>query len=378
MTDLVRPHWPCFMLYPIPNVADESFVNEVLLHQVRRSIFLGFGRQRFVIAEMQDAGVAHFLAEYLLDPNKYEADPNFGGYLQMREGVLRLKGLLWRDSQRIKIIPSPVTIEDFYACGGQLPKHKFVKNAPVKGESKKAEGAAPAGKEDRTTPSKSFPKGVCQTCGSTDHFTRHCDGSGPASNDANHSTEEPPVGKSPFKRERDIKEENSPPKKSFPKGACQKCGSTDHFTRHCDGSGAAETANTSAKKEEEAVTPVPEKRRKEEQEHPHQKAKEEWVSPKKAETPSPAKTFPKGACQKCGSTDHFTRHCDGGASAPTETPHPKKTEEKTGVEKPPVAVSPPKREKEVKEGNSAAKKTFPKGACQKCGSEDHFTRHCDA
>ncbi|EAN80745.1 hypothetical protein, conserved, partial [Trypanosoma cruzi] len=44
----------CFMVYPLPSVADESFLNVIFDGGVCRSVFAGFGPRRFALVELRD------------------------------------------------------------------------------------------------------------------------------------------------------------------------------------------------------------------------------------------------------------------------------------------------------------------------------------
>ncbi|CBZ11860.1 conserved hypothetical protein [Leishmania major strain Friedlin] len=49
---------PSFLVYPVPSIADASFLQIIFCNTVRRSLFLGFGRTRFAVAELTSAAVA--------------------------------------------------------------------------------------------------------------------------------------------------------------------------------------------------------------------------------------------------------------------------------------------------------------------------------
>ncbi|KAK7194833.1 hypothetical protein NESM_000403900 [Novymonas esmeraldas] len=264
----------CFLVHPVPSIADESFLQTIFCGTVQRSAFLGFGRGRFAIAELtsataaaaavdalarveaveqrdggrddgtapatasalemlssDDAALEHAtLADLFTVPpppsstaataaaltQQQQQQQSCSGDGDAAPDLSHLRHLFWR-GQPVRVVVSGVNISDFYASGGVVPQHqperrggRGHRNTDNTHSNTKVDDAEPeqadavdtttaiatAGDVDaapstssasarrETTKTQSFPKNCCQRCGSADHFTRHCDGSGAGSGDA--------------------------------------------------------------------------------------------------------------------------------------------------------------------------------------------------
>ncbi|RNF04187.1 hypothetical protein TraAM80_05292 [Trypanosoma rangeli] len=234
----------CFMVYPLPTVADESFLNVVFDGGVRRSVFAGCGSRRFALVELQDDACAEAVAlalgtaplspytnsstiatsrgdiaeedrtlEELFRAHVAAAEKKSGTDVPNADTVAKggatpsciahLNRLRFRDTP-IHVLPSPIALEEIYSCGGQLPQHLHKNKAntdrPHERAGKKplrqkrhrtpAEGAAISSGEPAVTAEGRQGRGggatassavdACGRCGSTDHFTRHCNADGRA------------------------------------------------------------------------------------------------------------------------------------------------------------------------------------------------------
>lgn len=249
----------CLLVHPLPSIADESFLSVLFHNCVARSMFFGFGRRRFAIAELNsDEAVGNVLTA--LSTTEDEAEeaeeekqsrlPPSSALAEVDDATLEnmtlsdmftpalrppqhpssasttsaaaeqssaaapldmrhLRHLVWRNGYRVEVQVSPVSIEDFFRSGGVVPQHQeatrkkrdkkqqsslsLCDGEAVEGETEMAletsgrtgnTGSSASGPprqvEERVKKLKLFPSDCCQKCGSPDHFTRRCDGSGPA------------------------------------------------------------------------------------------------------------------------------------------------------------------------------------------------------
>lgn len=354
---------PSFLVYPLPSIADETFLQLIFRQHVKRSLFFGFGRSRMAVVEVSSADVAQAvltamaggataeashqaakkakkeetteaeaerdvtdmtLADMFAAPTTIGDADNHSDQRDVHNTVLavntsedfsHLPCLAYR-GRPVHVVVSGVRVADFYAGGGAVPEKHEDKEERSNAKKKARKEKAPKEDDDATpvvprAPKVSaFPKNACQKCGSLDHFTRNCDGSGAAS-----AAAEPPAGTEGVDSAAPSSSAPAPAASaaavsaarsaaSFPKECCQKCGSPNHFTRHCDGSGAAATAHTATPSVAAAVSAP-------------QLPVEEVVRTAPAPMPRPAGAAPapvvqrtsKDQCKHCGSDSHLSRHC---------------------------------------------------------------------
>ncbi|ESL07070.1 hypothetical protein TRSC58_05247 [Trypanosoma rangeli SC58] len=158
----------CFMVYPLPAVADESFLNVIFDGGVRRSVFAGYGPRRFALVELQDDAFAEAVSlalgpaplsphtngsttatsrgdhaeedrtlEELFRAHVTAAGKNSGTDVPNADTVAKdgvtpsciahLDRLRFRDTP-ICVLPSPIALEEIYSCGGQLPQPRQKNN----------------------------------------------------------------------------------------------------------------------------------------------------------------------------------------------------------------------------------------------------------
>lgn len=340
------------LLYGVPSVADRSFVETVFQTKaIGRCLFFGFKEQRTVIAELLDKTEAREILSALRLPaavflgestSKMEAKIEemvrgvSSSTRRVEEDVLQewrlsLTGAANEDNSladyclgydargespglettpteahgskycylhflrfrrdRVHVSWSPLAVDAFYQSGGVVPEHAPNKKAEkrtrsndnerdgVKGLRKKypndkekdtsgetADALTVSNQDDVSKSNatgvkvqKQFSKDCCQKCGSPNHFSRHCDGSGPGeastvtataenNNTPSHSEStsvtkggagrgsNDPVGEDRTRRQTEpvaVAVTGNTVKKPFGKDQCQFCGSKDHFSRHC-------------------------------------------------------------------------------------------------------------------------------------------------
>ncbi|KPI86146.1 hypothetical protein ABL78_4801 [Leptomonas seymouri] len=370
---------PSFLVYPLPSIADETFLQLIFRRKVLRSLFFGFGRGRLAIVELNDAATAHEVEKLLkegasvdqgvparpdaaatkkraekqeevaenvedltladmfaapaTDSGTIDAAPSTAALEQLSDsGDLSHLPFLVYGGRPVHVVVSGVRVSDFYGSGGVVPeKHESKEDRSSSRKKSKREGAA-GGKRTRDVDSEpQQPSLAGGSAAAVDAVT---------------------------------------PK--YPKSACQRCGSRDHFTRHCDGSGVAAAAAPATTTTTEATA--------------------ETTTDKSGATASPTprpsltslaptqKKFTKDCCQKCGSPNHFTRHCDGsGAMAPAADVSPDK---RPRVDEAPPLSSAAAKEIEAVTATDAAKRKpaviqrTSKDQCKHCGSDAHLSRHC--
>ncbi|KAG5488127.1 hypothetical protein LSCM1_08193 [Leishmania martiniquensis] len=331
---------PSFLVYPLPSIADESFLQLIFCNTVRRSLFLGFGRGRFAVVELTSEAVA---AEVVATISKAAASaftqegsradpdgaPGAAADGKVNDGVLEyfaaadddalekvtladlfalpprsstqasasaqragdggshsfhhIPYLVWR-GRPVHVVVSGVRVADFYDSGGVVPEHRVKREANA--EEKLKAGKRPRVEEGSTA--------ALSPIAGQRAAAKECP---PGSS----TTDVAAAAAAPA------------PKWSFPKGCCQKCGSADHFTRHCDGRGTTVSVAV------EAGPPVVGRAAEEEQTLVGSSA----TAVPTAATPVPlpakakSKTKPllqrtsKDQCKYCGSEAHLSRHCPG-------------------------------------------------------------------
>ncbi|CCW64184.1 unnamed protein product [Phytomonas sp. EM1] len=294
----------CFLVYPLPSIADESFLKTIFRCEVRRSIFSGFGRHRFAIVELDDTERAMKISLWL--SHRLMEEKGAGGdganqpsvflpsgdddrtLAQIVEDVVReqavksnntvdfdyLSNLTWTGRGRIHIAPSPFAIQELFDCGGVVPQNKAIRGRNTRQVEKR---------EARV---KREPERVAVL---------------------------PPDDVPPSRLARTEGGESSGTA-TFPKNCCQKCGSPVHFTRHCDGSGAPAVAEAVEQTEVRASDAVEKKTlKREEAGHlPPPPPRASRVDDAGAAGLSKKNTFvrtSKDQCKHCGSEEHLSRHC---------------------------------------------------------------------
>ena len=213
-------------------------------------------------------------------------------------------------------------------------------------------------------------KDACKFCGSTEHLTRQ-----------HKSASAQPV----------VQEAQPAPLPSTAsasaqhKDACKFCGSTEHLTRQHK-SAAAQSAVQEAQ-----PAPLPSTASAQQDgckvcgstEHltrQHKSASSQPVvqeaQPATLPSTASASAQHKDACKFCGSTEHLTRQHKSAANPLSQQPSqqpPANTQPK------PAAASMRSEDDDgadVPRAVTAAVVAISKGACRKCGSTEHLTRHC--
>ena len=406
---------PSFIVYPIPSIADESFLQLIFRNKVKRSLFFGFGRSRMAIAELTSAEAAQevegilresasatraaaapghdaaqhrrgttaerevaeekeedgdnqqaamtnidemtladmFAAPATADGNDKDKDnhthketnyPTAAAALNDHSiGNFRHLPFLVFRGRPVHVVVSGVRVDDFYASGGTVPEKRENKESRSSSSSKKkfkkdsaaaaaGAGAAPGEKRGRDAEKAGTPRmsgGETAVAAST----------------------------------------AATPK--FPKNTCQKCGSPHHFTRHCDGSGVAGSADTPGAAAEAALETVT-------GEH---KAPSLTSSAAHTAAVAPREKFPKGCCQKCGSPGHFTRHCDRSGPTSATTTSATATDLSPAEKARAEEAEPPRQQREevtvtVKTKPPTLVQRTSNDQCKYCGSDAHLSRHC--
>ncbi|CAJ1015627.1 hypothetical protein IOCL1545_000074800, partial [Leishmania shawi] len=189
--------------------------------------------------------------------------------------------LVWRDKP-VHVVVSGVRVEDFYSSGGVVPVHHVKRSADEEGKC------------------NSKPK-------------RPSTVKRPREDGADSTAELPPSSSRAANRRAVVANTAmiaaaaaTAPKSLFPKNCCQKCGSADHFTRHCTSSSSSNSASVSAVPSSFVTA------------HANKKPdREAFSATVVASTPLPAKTKAKAVvqrtskdqCRYCGSEAHLSRHC---------------------------------------------------------------------
>ncbi|KPA73729.1 hypothetical protein ABB37_09640 [Leptomonas pyrrhocoris] len=416
---------PSFLVYPLPSIADETFLQLIFRSKMRRSLFFGFGRGRVAVVELADTDTAQEVEKVLKEaaaaaaaastaqhgPSRHEDGTVASGVPQEQQrqtaeeaeeaeeaDIANLDGLTLADvfaippssaaeasaaaatekpvnastdfchlpflvfrGRPVHVVVSGVRVDDFYASGGIVPeKHE--------------------NKEDRSSTKKKSKKVRAATAA-----VGGGDGGGGGRRERS-------AGEQPQQTSSAVVQAaaTAAAAHKYPKNACQRCGSLSHFTRHCDGSGAATTATTGPATEEgdeetaattqekfgaAAAAKVPPTPR---------------PSPASSSAPAAQARFPKNCCQKCGSANHFTRHCDGaGTAAPAAEDAAPRKRPHVDDAPPPLSSAGGKTREAVVVGSVAAdaavvvatqKPTVmhraSKDLCKFCGSDAHLSRHC--
>eukprot|EP00796_Vickermania_ingenoplastis_P010711 gene10711-7442_t len=249
------------LFYGLPSIADRRFLETVLQTRIGRALFFGFGVERMAIAELIEAGAAKAIHAALqngipegelgartADVDTPLCDLFFGGAPE----YAYLHFLRFRRST-IRVVWSPLPVDAFYQLGAVVPEHKAPDTRKRPGHDQDAgpaHGVKRVHREVQETeadaavvlappsskPRAFFPKNCCQKCGSPDHFTRHCDA--PAAADllptaaAEDIVSKPsPKAQQEQRRAADAPQPSAPVRSS--KDQCKHCGSEEHLSRHC-------------------------------------------------------------------------------------------------------------------------------------------------
>ncbi|KAG5487406.1 hypothetical protein CUR178_08492 [Leishmania enriettii] len=334
---------PSFLVYPLPSIADESFLQLIFCNTVKRSLFLGFGRGRFAVVELASEAVAAEVEAFIRRPaapstagqhegnaaphnangaaadvaaehgalarfadddafervtladlfappprsdsqasasaQRQDCDDNKGGAAVNggSNDFSHIPHLVWR-GRPVHVVVSGVRVADFYGNGGVVPEHR-VKRSP-NAEEKLNTGKRPRGETDSAAALS------------------------PVASQQTIAKERPQNS-----RTRDATTATATPtrKSPFPKNCCQKCGSADHFTRHCDGSGTSKSVAAAASPP--VVARVD--KHKQQQGEPSATAAAPIATP--VQVSGKAKPVlqrtSKDQCKHCGSEAHLSRHC---------------------------------------------------------------------
>ncbi|CAC9436747.1 hypothetical_protein_-_conserved [Leishmania infantum] len=338
---------PSFIVYPVPSIADASFLQIIFCNTVRRSLFLGFGRARFAVAELTSAAVAaevetiihkaaaavagpedgaaasqeasglaadaaarHGALEHLADDDAFEhmtlADlfapppgsssqgsasaprqerqPSSGGAAAGGESLdFSHIPYLVWRDRPVHVVVSGVRVADFYGSGGAVPEH-HVKRTTDAGEPRSSTKPKRPSTGKRTRDDADSTAALSSSPAASQRAVAEERAQGSGAVDA-----------------AVVAAASTAPKSRFPKDRCQKCGSADHFTRHCDGSNGASVAAVVSPSVAVGVDKQPR----------HEALAAEVAAP----TPRPAKAKPlvqrtsKDQCKYCGSEAHLSRHC---------------------------------------------------------------------
>ncbi|KEG08163.1 hypothetical protein DQ04_07851010 [Trypanosoma grayi] len=376
----------CFMVYPLPSVADESFLQLLFDGGVRRSAFAGFGKRRFALVELQgdtqaeavwraigpalpnsvattaaaaethgggsvnldeDCTLAELFAAHNAATIAAAAAPNVDG--AAGQSCMSFFGRLRFRGTPLQVVPSPVTIEELYSCGGQVPQPRPTAAGDQEGPRDKRSHAQkrlrPSGAEDaaghaaqtverepKRSAAAASSRDACRRCGSTTHFTRQCT----ADPSSEESTSAAPaiavesaaatdscvaVDTATEGTSRLQQSHRRGAKNEFPQNCCQKCGSSAHFTRHCDGGNAADEAprpqelpvpvsvadhgerSKPLALQQEHSKPQPKQQQQQQQRQQHHQLQQD-----RPQRPAVVRTS-KDQCKHCGSDLHLSRHC---------------------------------------------------------------------
>ncbi|XQJ24175.1 Zinc knuckle, putative [Leishmania guyanensis] len=406
---------PSFLVYPVPSIADESFLQLIFRNTVKRSLFLGFGRGRFAVTELTSATVAaeveaiiHKAAVAAVGQQDSVVAPRDanGTAAEVEAAHSALERMADDDALE------HMALADLFAPPPRSPSHASAsvhrQEHQPSSSSTNGSGSAAAGGESndfshipylvwRDKPVHVVVSGVrvedFYSSGGVvpvHHVKRSADEEGKCNSkpkrpstvkrpreDGADSTAELPPSSSRAANRRAVVANTAmiaaaaatAPKSLFPKNCCQKCGSADHFTRHCDGSGAATGPSAAADADADTGSPR--------------------TSSATAALPFPAvakttvvSSFPKNCCQKCGSADHFTRHCTSSSSSNSAsvsavpssfvTAHANKKPDREAFSATVVASTPLPAKTKAK----AVVQRTSKDQCRYCGSEAHLSRHC--
>ncbi|CCW71320.1 unnamed protein product [Phytomonas sp. Hart1] len=296
----------CLLVYPIPSIADESFLGAIFRSRVRRSVFSGFGRHRFAIVELDDveraekvyAWASHRLVEEKSSGTQSTDEPTLPllngdedcTLAEIAEAVAHeqaaksndtadldyLSNLRWSGKYRIYVVPSPFAIQELFDCGGTVPQNK------------------------------SFNKRVPPNVNKRDIQSKH---------QPEREAALPPDDV-PTPRRTRTEGDESPGKTTFPKDCCQKCGSSAHFTRHCDGSGPLPSAKTEVQAKspsrEDVEVVIERKPSTCEETKDYHPPSTNFIDGADAASVCKKPTFTrtsKDQCKHCGSDEHLSRHC---------------------------------------------------------------------
>ncbi|CAM36486.1 conserved hypothetical protein [Leishmania braziliensis MHOM/BR/75/M2904] len=405
---------PSFLVYPVPSIADESFLQLIFRNTVKRSLFLGFGRGRFAVTELTSATVAaeveaiiHKAAVAAVGQQDRVVAPRHANGTAAEVEATHSALERMADDDALE----HMTLADLFAPPPRSPSHASAsvhrqEHQPSSSSTNGSGGAAAGGESNdfshipylvwRDKPVHVVVSGVrvedfYSSGGAVPvhHAKRSADEEGKCNNkpkrpstvkrpreDGADSTAELPPSSSRAANRRAVVANAAmmaaaaatAPKSLFPKNCCQKCGSADHFTRHCDGSGAAAGPSASAAAGADTGSPRT------------SSATVALPFPAVAKT-TVVSSFPKNCCQKCGSADHFTRHCTSSSSNSASvsavsssfvTAHADKKPDREAFSATVVASTPLPAKTKAK----AVVQRTSKDQCRYCGSEAHLSRHC--
>lgn len=392
------------LFYRLPPIADRAFLETVLrTKNIGRSLFFGTGPNRTALVELTDKEEAIAIYDVLrFTSPPLESDPTIPSSMPSSSSALsdgrwipvsglhkptrRLPLRVERDTplpdsvplaecylhsppavppsayaylqflryreHRILLAWSPLAVDAFFQSGGVVPtKHIAAGGGEV--SSKPAKNRpAPASDGGKKRPREASTSQV-----GTGH-TMAVDGVVPPVAASTASSLAAAVAGAP-----------SPPTVVFPKGCCQKCGSSSHFTRHCTGAVALPTESTASTTNAAATTfsPVelhptlPSMAQEEETTESSGRKKRDAPDTKTVMNAVVAPPLPSAS-----SSSSWKDHPRHGEKIPTVSAAASSmATHHTGV--PPHSSSSSSFATPVKES---------KDQCKHCGSTEHFSRHC--
>lgn len=321
------------LLCGIPSIADESFLKTILqTKNLGRSLFFGYGSQRMVLVELLDKEEAlgmYAALRYQLPSTELISSHSSPSSLPIQKSTAKIRKAYDRycalhpDGRSHDEIPlaelflgtpstlalpysylhfirhrrqvihvgwSPIEVQQFYESSGVVPvsTQRTVRDETLLMDLDAAD--TPSEKVGRKRPRpRSIEKGE-------------------------EEAEEADPTAAPVSADTT----SVPPKTVFSKDACQKCGSVDHFTRHCPGVGLSTSTLVSSLAEETSAAPDLSSSPGRVSNETHRSGApvdpssttvppaDEGVS---VASPRSKKNKSSDACQYCGSSEHFSRHC---------------------------------------------------------------------
>ncbi|GET85410.1 hypothetical protein, conserved [Leishmania tarentolae] len=339
---------PSFLVYPVPSIADQTFLQLIFCNAVRRSLFFGFGRGRFAVAELTSAAAAAEVEAIIRKAAAVEAavaTPEDGVVAsQDRHGLAADVAAPHSTVDRLDDdddVFEKMTLADLFAPPPGSPSQG---SAPVlrQGRETGSSGGDGAAASDESPDFSHIPSLVWR--GRPVHVVV----SGVRVDDFYVSGGAVPE----HHRKRTINAEEKRASAKLKKPCTGKRARDDADSTAALSSSPSPAANQRAAAEE------------------HAQGSEAVDAAATAVTAASKSRFPKNCCQKCGSAAHFTRHCDGSGTTTTTT-----TTTSTSTSSASIAAA-------VTAPTSKPVKVTPlvqrtsKDQCKYCGSEAHLSRHC--
>jgi hypothetical protein len=318
---------PSFLVYPIPSIADESFLQLIFRRSVARSLFFGFGRSRMAIAELTSADVAEKVLKALQSGT---AASEAGPAQPTTRGTLKASKAKTQPQEQVD---DATNVEDMTLADMFAPPTAKHRDGPNDGNDDD---------DDDVTAANNAAAGTGTALSDTSDFSHlsflvfrgrpvhvvvsgvrvaDFDASGGTVPQKHENQEDRSSTKKKLKKERGVVAQRPSLTTSAPAPApaaaaakysndcCRKCGSRDHLTRHCDGSGVQTTTARTASTEAAAPTAA--------ETSPLKRPRVEEAEASVAVAAPPAQVKPqvvihrtsKDQCKYCGSDAHLSRHC---------------------------------------------------------------------